>query len=180
MKNILILADVQNGFSRIPQTEKLAQSVRELLEREPFDVVIATQFINANDSIYEKLFGWHKLKTAEEIALSPGIQEHTTEVVEKSLYTCINPNFLQRLYQLNDGRLPERVFVAGVDTDCCVLKIATDLFENNIRPVVLTRYCHSNGGDASHEAGLLCLRRLIGQKQLCDKEIFSAEDLATL
>lgn len=85
--------------------------------------------------------------------------------------------FLQRLCQLNDGQLPRKVYLAGVDTDCCVLTTATSLFENNIRPIVLTKYCASNGGPQSHEAGILCLKRLIGEKQLFHKTITSRQDL---
>ena len=91
-------------------------------------------------------------------------------VVEKYIYNCINANFIQRLCQLNDGTYPEKVFVIGADTDCCVLTIATALFENNIRPVVLTKYCDSNGGESSHKAGILSMERLIGEKQLVDIE----------
>lgn len=37
----------------------------------------------------------------------------------------------------------------------------------------LTNYCESSGGPDSHKAGLLCLKRLIGEKQLCDIDITS-------
>ena len=36
---------------------------------------------------------------------------------------------------------------------------------------MLTSYCASNGGDKSHEAGVLCMKRLIGKGQLVDIEI---------
>ena len=78
---------------------------------------------------------------------------------------------------MNDGLLPDKVFVIGVDTDCCVLTTATGLFEHNVRPVVLSQYCNSNGGEESHKAGLLCMSRLIGKKQIYDHVITSAEML---
>jgi len=37
----------------------------------------------------------------------------------------------------------ERVFIHGIDTDMCVLKIAMDLFDLGIEPVVLTDCCAS-------------------------------------
>jgi nicotinamidase-related amidase len=89
----------------------------------------------------------------------------------------VNPNFIQRLCQLNGGEFPECVFIVGIDTDCCVLSIATALFETNIRPIVLTGYCASNGGMESHDAGIQCMKRLIGERQLMEKEILSIEDL---
>lgn len=180
MKKILILVDMQNGFTRYPQTKDLAERIKGLLEKKLFDVVIATQFINEKNSIYEKIFNWHRLENEEERSLFPTLVPYLDEVVTKYVYTCISPNFLQRLCQLNDGKYPEQIFVAGADTDCCVLKIATDLFEHNIRPVVLTRYCDSNGGEAFHQAGILCMKRLIGEHQLRDNEILSVQDLESL
>ena len=177
MKNILLIVDMQNGFARYKQTIKLVEDIRELLKREVFDSIIATRFLNDDNSIYEKLFNWKKLKTEKERKLADGFEKYIDCIIDKSIYTCVNASFIQRVCQLNDGKYPERIFVIGADTDCCVLTVATGLFENNIRPVVLTKYCNSNGGPESHKAGLLCLKRLIGQDQLIDKEILSKDDL---
>ena len=92
----------------------------------------------------------------------------------------VNSSFIQKLCQLNEGEYPKQVFIVGADTDCCVLTIATALFENNIRPIVLTNYVDSNGGAESNAAGLLCLKRLIGSNQLVDKIITCKEDLLNI
>lgn len=177
MNNILIIVDMQNGFARYEQTKKVARKIKTLLEAGIFDKIIATRFINYDNSIFEKLFGWEKLKSVEEIEIVDGLTEYIDEIIDKSVYTCINSNFIQRLYQLNDGEYPEKVFIAGVDTDCCILTIATGLFEHNIRPIVLSAYCNSNGGLESHNAGLICLKRLIGSNQLINSEIKEKTDL---
>lgn len=166
MKNIVIVVDMQNGFSKYPQTQELSQNIAQLLDKKIFDVVIATKFLNDKDSIYEKLFDWKKLESEEEQKIPDNILKNVDYVVEKYIYNCINANFIQRLCQLNGGIYPEKVFVIGVDTDACVLTIATTLFENNIRPIVLTKYCYSNGGESSHKAGILSMKRLIGERQL--------------
>lgn len=57
-------------------------------------------------------------------------------------------------------------YIAGIDTDCCVLATAISLFEHNIRPVVLEQYCVSNGGDVSHQAAITVLERTIGLNQI--------------
>lgn len=180
MKNILILVDMQNGFSGYEQTKTIGERIENLLKTKAFDYVVATKFLNYDNSIYEKLLDWHRLKTEEDRTLCKGLSEYADVVIEKTVYTCVNQHFLQRICQLNDGFFPEKLFIAGVDTDCCVLKIATDLFENNIRPVVLTNYCGSNGGSESHLAGIICMKRLIGEKQLYSGEIQSADDLFSL
>lgn len=178
MKNILIVIDMQAGFARYPNTKDLSCRIESLLKRKVFDAVVSTRFLNDDGSIYEKLFGWNKLKSKEEQALSGTIQSESDYIVDKCIYNCVNPNFIQRLCQLNNGQYPEHVFLVGADTDCCVLTIATALFENNIRPLILTKYCDSNGGPKQHEAGLLCLRRLIGEKQLLDVDPTCKEDLS--
>lgn len=177
MKNILILVDMQNGFTRYKEANKLIKRVEMLLRTNSFDYVVATKFMNYKNSMYEKIFDWHELISEEDRDLCRNIKDYVDEVIEKTVYTCVNSHFLQRICQLNDGTFPEKLFIAGVDTDCCVLKIATDLFESNIRPIVLTQYCGSNGGPESHLAGLVCMKRLIGDEQLYSCEITSKRDL---
>jgi len=171
MKNILLIVDVQKGFARKDSTITLVDKIKTLLQQEIFDVVIATRFLNNDYSIYKQLFGWDKLKTENEREIIPCIKEHVDYVFDKFIYNCVNSNFIQKVCQMNEGKYPEKIFIVGADTDCCVLTIATSLFECNIRPVILTKYCDSNGGFESHQAGLICLRRLIGERQLIDEEI---------
>lgn len=180
MKNILIVIDMQNGFARRENTEQLARSIAELIEHEIFDSVIATRFLNGNDSIYEKILGWNRLKTPEDQKLCSEIAPHVDFVADKFIYNCVTPSFLQKINQLNGGSAPEKVYLVGADTDCCVLTIATALFERGIRPIVLTSYCASNGGDESHNAGILCMKRLIGRNQLSDIRPRTKEDLLLL
>ena len=172
--------DMQNGFARCDRTHQLSERIESLLNKNLFDVIIATRFLNDDNSIYEKLFGWKRLKTKEDRTVPPGIAEHVDYFADKYIYNCINPSFIQRLCQLNNGDYPEKVFIVGVDTDCCVMITATALFENNIRPIVLTQYVDSNGGPDSHKAGLLVLKRLVGEKQLADIDPISKEDLDRL
>lgn len=177
MKNILIIVDMQKGFARYEQTIKLSERIQAFLDRNIFDAVVATRFLNDNNSMYERMFNWKRLKTDEDRALPEGIAKHVDYYADKYIYNCVNTNFIQRLCQLNDGVYPEKVFIVGADTDCCVMTIATALFENNIRPVVLTKYIDSNGGPDSHNAGLLIMKRLIGQGQLSDCDPKSKEEL---
>ena len=177
MKKILLVVDMQNGFARYEQTKDLTCKIEKLLERHVFDVVIGTRFLNSDNSMYEKSFGWSRLKTEDERAIPVNLKKNMDYIEDKYIYNCVNSSFMQRLCQLNDGELPKYIFVIGADTDCCVLTIATSLFENNIRPIVLTEYCNSNGGPEAHLSGISCMKRLIGEKQLVSKEIFSKKDV---
>jgi hypothetical protein len=56
------------------------------------------------------------------------------------------------------------MFVLGIDTDCCVLKTAVDLFENHIHPIVLAHYLHRMRGQVSHDAGVKVLELILQSK----------------
>lgn len=180
MKNIVIVVDMQKAFARYEQTIELQKRIQTLLSKNVFDVVIGTRFNNNVNSIYEKLFNWKKLQTSEDREIPYEIKKHMDYIEDKNIYNCVNASFIQRLCQLNDGKYPDRVFLIGADTDCCVLTIATSLFENNIRPIVLTSYCNSNGGPEAHNAGVRCMKRLVGGSQLVDREIDNRNDLSDL
>lgn len=177
MKNILIVVDIQNGFMLSEQTISVKEKIEELLKSEFFDVVIATRFLNGDNSVFEQLLSWKRLKSDEERELVETIKPYADYVEDKYIYTCVNANFIQKLCQLNDGRYPERVFLAGVDTDACVLATAIDLFENTIRPVVLSDYCASNGGEELHFAAITCMKRLLGTGQIKEGRIQERKDL---
>ena len=60
MKNILIVVDMQNGFARYEQTKRLSENIKVFLGRNIFDAVIATRFLNDDNSMYEKMLGWKR------------------------------------------------------------------------------------------------------------------------
>ena len=60
------------------------------------------------------------------------------------------------------------------------MQIAVGLFEVGIRPVVLTKYSASTGGEEPAKAGISCLQRMIGVNQLVNIDINSKDDLGKL
>ena len=175
MKNILIVVDIQNGFNRYEQTHVLADKIIKLTNSGLFDKIIATRFRNKEGSQYTRFLNWHRLIESPDIDLVDGIK--ADEVVDKWVYTCITDEFMSLLKKINDGELPTHIFICGADTDCCVLKTATDIFEQGLMPIVLTEYCDSNAGPKSHEAGLLVMGRLIGKKCIVTDKIKDKKDL---
>lgn len=175
MKKILIVVDMQNGFTSYKQTKELKNKVIDLVNTKTFDYVIATKFINKEDSQFVKILNWNRLKNSPETDLIDGL--NANYVFSKNIYTCCNKEFLDLLKTVNDNAIPTHVFICGADTECCVLKIATDLFENNIMPLVLVNYCDSNGGKEAHDAGLKVLLRMTGKDSLVNEKITSKKQL---
>ena len=177
MKNILLVVDIQNGFISNEMTRTALSRIENLLQAGAFDAVIATKYRNYPGSPISRLMGWDLLTTDEEQELAGSVETYADRVVEKSHYSAVNDNLIQALTELNEGTLPEYLFVAGVDTECCVLSSAADLFEKGIRPIVLSAYCGSSGGESFHHAGIVTLRRLIGENNICCREIRSRSDI---
>lgn len=177
IKKILMLVDVQNGFVKNAYAEKVLYRIVDLLERDLFDVVIASKYWNVKGSYLSRFMGWNELCTPEEQALRPEIEQYPQYRVEKDGYSSMTDEMVELLRSVNDGQLPEYVFTLGFDTECCVAMTATDMFEMGIRPLVLTRYSGSHDGDAYHNAGLISMDHLIGPDFLIDEELKTPEDV---
>ena len=161
MSKIAILVDIQKGFIN-EQSKHVLDNTIEYLSSNKFDTVIATRYINYDNSYYEVIVDWSDLKEESGYGLCEELLPYIDVVVDKTLATCVNMNFLQRLVQLNGGSYPSEVHIFGVDTACCVLKTCADLAEANIRPLVVEHCCGSPVGEEYHKAGLMCLEMLIG------------------
>ncbi len=161
----LLLIDVQRGFVS-GETEHAVPRIRELLNL-PFGTVIATKFVNVPGSPYRELMGWTGMGSPPGTDLLDFVEERADVVIEKHLYTAVG----DRLLALLEERGADMVYIAGFDTDCCILKNAEDLFERGIPCRVLMHYTASNGGPASYEAARTVLMRSIGSACIIDGTI---------
>ena len=156
----LFVVDVQNGFVS-PKTEFVLPRIEKLMSEFREGPIIATKFINWGGP-FETIMHWKRLMASPETDLIPFVQEKADYVIDKHIYSSCTEQVLNLLAQF---RITE-AYIVGIDTDCCVLKTALDLFERNIRPIVLTYYCASNGGSDSHTAAMTVLERNIGEGQI--------------
>lgn len=168
MNTLLFVVDVQNGFVS-EKTKFVLERITNLLQKNLFDYVAFTQFMNEEPSPYREYLHWGKLSTSAEQDIHPAIKPFAANIFKKGVYSAINTETMKFIKEHNIGK----VFILGIDTDCCVLKTAVDLFENNIHPIVLAHYSASNGGKVSHDAGVKVLERLIGRHNIIHSEIDS-------
>ena len=161
----LLLIDVQRGFVSA-DTEHAVPRIRELLEL-PFGTVIATKFVNVLGSPYRELMGWTGMASPPDTDLLDFVEDRADFIIEKHLYTAADGRLLALLKERRVGT----VYIAGFDTDCCILKNAEDLFEKGIPCRVLMHYSASNGGRASHDAARTVLMRSIGSAGIIDGPI---------
>lgn len=179
MKNVLLVIDVQNGFIN-EYTKNIKNKITDLLSKGIFDIVIATKYKNSDNSNFEKILNWKKMKTEDEQKIVDDITKYIDFVIEKNNYSGYTTDMKDLLIKIGEGVLPDRVFVLGFDTDGCVLSTIIDLFDNGIRPILLARYCASTGGDEYNEAGMKVLKRMIGKDNIIMKDFISKEDISNL
>ena len=166
MSNALVIVDVQNGFIN-DFTKHIPKRILELIDRNQYSPILFTRFINNTPGgPYPRFMDWHACAEPPETEIVDEIASIASgnTTFDKHGYAGI-PDELGDYLQEHHI---ERVTVVGIDTDMCVLKVAMDIFDLNIEPVVLIDCCASTSGLQSHLAGLAVLARNIGADQLQD------------
>ena len=161
----LLIVDVQSGFIN-EFTHHVPQRVVRLIQQGDYAPILFTRFINVEDGPYSRFLDWHGCDREPETNLVPDLEPFAKpDFIFSKAGLCGLPD------QLTDylrQQQVEQIFVVGIDTDMCVLKIAMDLFDVGIEPTVLTDCCASTAGLQAHLAGLAVLSRNIGAQRLCD------------
>ncbi len=165
MADPLLVVDVQQGFLN-RYTHHIPDRIVQLIERDQPDPVLFTRFVNAPDGPYHRFLDWHACVGSPETDLAPEMAPFASpdRVFVKEGFTGISDELAKELQRL---RL-ERVMIVGIDTDMCVLKVAMDVFDLGIQPLVAIDCCASTAGLQAHLAGLAVLSRNIGADALLD------------
>lgn len=178
MKNrVLIVIDMQKGFNLSESTELAYQKIESLLKLNIFDLVVFTKYYNYKDSPICKFMNWNSLMDEKEIELDDRAKYKKQLVCLKNKYSCYSEEFVRNI-EKEIGEKLEEVFICGVDLECCVLASATDLFENGIRPIVLTHYSGSSSNELYFSNGIYALHHLVGRNNLCNRVIDNRDELS--
>lgn len=163
MPEPLLVVDVQRCFLN-EFTHHVPERIAQLIRRGTYAPVLFTRFVNTRESMYRRLLDWHGCEREPDTDLAPELTEYAApeRVFLKHGFTGL-PEPLGAW--LKEQRIA-RVAVAGIDTDMCVLKVAMDLFDLGIEPLVLVDCCASTAGAQAHLAGLAVLSRNLGPHQL--------------
>jgi nicotinamidase-related amidase len=161
----LLVVDVQLGFLN-DYTKHIPARIAELIERDRPDPILFTRFVNQPDGPYAKFLDWHACQASPETDLAPELVKYaqSDRVYAKPGLAGISEELREHLKAASY----ERITLAGIDTDMCVLKIALDIFDLAIEPTVLVDCCASTAGLQAHFAGLAVLARNIGADKLRD------------
>lgn len=121
-------------------------------------------FVSQNkNNLYESELDWSGLSSTE-TKLHPEISSRVLNenIFLKSTYNATtNPDLIDRLETLDITE----VYIAGFETDACVLATAFALFDRGIRPIVI-KSCCSSAEPTVHTTALRILQRNIGAQNI--------------
>ena len=106
--------------------------------------------------------GWQGCKAEPDTQLHTRLKYGVDITINKHAYSSWQPE----VSELCEKLAVNTVAVCGIDTDQCVLVSAVDIFQAGLKPLVVADCCASSGGGSFHQAGLLLLKRLIGEQQV--------------
>jgi nicotinamidase-related amidase len=157
----LLLIDVQEAFITDETAETLS-NIYGLLQGVDFNKIVATQFINTADSIYVEELDYRGCLTPNDIRLDATVKEVADRVIQKQGYTAASTvlsNFF-REYGI------DTVYLAGFNTDACVLSTVMDLFGKGIHCIVIEDCCASTGGTQLHNNAIDIMKYNIGKQNI--------------
>lgn len=159
MRSLLLVIDLQNIFIN-DHTSKLPNKIKEIINNNKYDNVAFTKFVNFEDSIFVKKLNWRGCIQDEDKKIV--IDTKNNKIFDKSIYSAVNKELID---YLNKNKITE-IYLCGIDTECCILKTAFDLFELEYNVYVLKDYCACTHGIERHNNALEILRRNIGRNYI--------------
>ena len=176
MKNILVVMNLQNGLINTPEKTALSQKIIELSQKHIFDRVVCVKFVNRDDGVFPKYHRYYDMHKGKEIDIVDDL--NIDLVINRSVYSCVSDEFIEKVVKINDGDNLVELFLCGIGTDTSIMKSALDLFERDIKPLVLVDYCTPYDNSAITQLkGVKIMSQMIGEKCIVHKEFKSAEDL---
>ena len=156
MKSLLLVIDLQKSFIN-ENTKYLIDRINNLVNSSMYDYVIFTKFINKIDSIWVKKLNYIGCLSDKDREIVLDTKDKM--ILEKDVYTAYSKKLVDYIKSNNI----DVIYFCGIDTECCVLKTAFDLFENGYDVKVLKDYSGSTHGMESNNYILDVIGRSIGR-----------------
>jgi nicotinamidase-related amidase len=150
----LLIVDVQYGFMG-KGADRVIQPIAELVQKYSADSLYYLKYLNHPDSLFTKHLDWDGCMTSNQTDIVSDVYIQGSQIFNHFGY--LPPSEL-----LTALAKYKTVGVCGVDTDACVMAAVFALWDAEIHPVVLSRYCASSGGENFHQAALDLMLRQFG------------------
>lgn len=157
---IILLVDIQEGYMN-EDLRNLPKDIEKHVKNYDYDLVIATRFINKNDSLHQSDIHIKEMTVfSSKAKLVEPIDKIADFILMKSTYTSYTVD-VAKLLEKKDIK---QVYIAGLNTETSILATALDLFDKGIKPVVLSHLCNTTNGKRINEAALEILRIAVGDE----------------
>lgn len=155
MNTLLLIIDLQKDFIN-EHTKDIIPKIECLISQNKFHKVIFTKFINSQDNICFKRLNYQGCMNEDGQKIV--INTNNNKIIDKQIYSTFN----EELEEYISNNNITKIYICGIDTECCVLKTAFDLFEHNYDVYILKDYCASIYGKDKHNNALEIIKRNIG------------------
>lgn len=151
---------MQKGFINKNNTH-IVDKINNYLKTNAFDFIFYTAFINSLNSPFVKILNYKNMIDRDEQNFVVDIVPNST-IFEKEGYGLTQ----EMITVLKDNNIQE-IELCGTDTDACVMAIAYNLFDNNIRPIIKSELCATSSFNNSiHTNSLEIMKRSFGKNNV--------------
>lgn len=158
MNSLLLVIDMQEAFIN-ENTQHLIEKVENLIHSNHYDYVAFTKFINTPNSRYVRELNYDGCVGEDKNLV---ISSDNYPVFDKTIYSAVNDELKDYIKKNNINK----IYLCGIDTECCVLKTAFDLFENGYDFYILKDYCACMFEKSRHKNALEIMERDFGENRI--------------
>lgn len=167
-KNALIIIDVQNYFVN-EHTKSIPEKIARFIDKNPFDFLLFTKFVNREGSNYFKLLNWEKCLGSPDTDIHPALEKFVSDsnLFEKASYSIFKSKGFSDFLKRNNI---SKLYLCGIDIDACVLASAFDAFDLGYDVEVLTDLSLSHSGKRLDNAALEIIKKNLAKKEFAAKK----------
>ena len=148
---------MQKGFIR-DTNKHLVEKINNYIKENSFDNIFFTVCVNNSASPFTNILKWYGGTTDQEQQIIVNVP-NGAKIIIKDGYGVSN-DVIEMFHSMGIAEME----VCGTDTDACCLAVAFNLFDNGIRPIVLSDLCASSSKDTSaHTNALELMKRQFGK-----------------
>ena len=125
MNRCLLIIDVQKGFLT-EDTEHIPDRIRDLIEREKFDHIAATRFMNSPETPHYIYTHWDGMMDCESQRLAPYIESVSERIFDKGTNSCLTEEFLSYLGQLTHSEAIATEWACKSNLTCTLRVMPSD------------------------------------------------------